>query len=76
MKKFSKILAVILTVCLLGGMIAVMSSAAPATIDPENQLVIPTVGEPTELVSGNYGFKDYEQAHRHRCGRSASIPPS
>ena len=60
MKKFSKILAVILTVCLLGGMIAVMSSAAPATIDPENQLVIPSNGSGSDLVSGNFAHNDYE----------------
>ena len=60
MKKFSKIMAVVLTFCLLGGMLAVFSSASTPFIDPENQLVVPANGSGKDLVSGNFGYSDYE----------------
>ena len=58
MKRITKLFAVLLTVGLLCGIIAVVAGAAPYAVSSENQLVIPAVKEDGVLVSGNYAYND------------------
>ena len=59
MKKLVKIFSLIMTVCLLCGIIAVAVSASAPNAGSSNQLVIPAVtDENGVLISGNYAYND------------------
>ena len=63
MKKFSKILAVLLSLTIVVGMLAMFVSAEESTayvIDSGNQLVVVPVKDGDTLVSGNYAWQDWE----------------
>lgn len=65
MKRFSKILAVLLSLTIVVGMLAMFVSAEESTaygIDPNNQLVVVPVKDGETLVSGNYAWQDWEDS--------------
>ena len=75
MKKTAKIFSVLMTLCLLCGIVALAVSASAPNASTSSDLVIPAVkDEKGVLISGNYAYNDGTNANGWYGGNGASTP--